>query len=71
MTTYLDDSSFEIENYYLPIEAYESALREAGFRDVAFHQLELAPDAATAGQGDYWAEFLKHPPAIMIDAIKV
>lgn len=70
MTTNLDDSSFEIENYYLPIEAYESALREAGFREVAFHQLELAPEAATAGQGDCWPEFLTHPPAIMIDAIK-
>ena len=68
-TIFLDDSSFEIENYYLPIDAYESALLQAGFRDVAFHQLELAPDAASPGQADYWTEMLKHPPAIMIDAV--
>jgi toxoflavin synthase len=69
-TIYFDDSSFEIENYYLPIEAHEVALREAGFRDVAFHQLSLAPDAAPTGDSGYWDEMLDHPPAIMIDAIK-
>ena len=69
-TIYLDDSSFEIENYYHPFEAYESALRDAGFRDVAFHHMTLPPDATKGEKRAYWEEFLSHPPGIMIDGIK-
>ncbi len=69
-TFHLDDSSFEIENYYLPLTAHESALHDAGFRDVAFHHLTLAPDLEAGDEGDYWADLLKDPPAIMIDGIK-
>ena len=67
-TIKLDDESIDIENYYLPNEAYASALEEAGFRDVAFHSLSLSPDAS--GASDYWAKMLNNPPAIMIEAIK-
>lgn len=69
-TFYLDDESIEVENYYMPIEEYESALRDAGFRDVAFHNLALVPDPQSGDEGDYWAEFFKYPLAIMIDGIK-
>ncbi len=70
-TIHLDEgTSFEIENYYLPIEAIQGALRNAGFRDIAVHPLTLAPDPAARDEGDYWAEFLAYPPAIMIDGIK-
>lgn len=69
-TLHLDDSSFEIENYYMPIEANESALHDAGFRDVAFHTLTLAPEPLAGDEGDYWADILKCPPAIMIDGVK-
>jgi toxoflavin synthase len=67
-TINLDDESIDIENYYLPNEAYASALEEAGFRDVAFHSLSLSPDAS--GASDYWAKMLDNPPAVMIEAIK-
>lgn len=70
-TIHLDDSSFEIENYYMPITAHESALRDAGFSDITFHQLTLAPDPQAGDEGDYWTDFLKYPPAIMIDGVKV
>jgi ubiquinone/menaquinone biosynthesis C-methylase UbiE len=69
-TINLDDSSFEIENYYLPIESFESALRDAGFRDVAFHKLTLEPSPQGVDEGDYWQDMLDYPPAIMIDGIK-
>jgi len=65
-----DETSFEIENYYLPVEALVGALREAGFRDVSVHPLTLAPDPAAGDEGDYWAEILACPPAIMIDGVK-
>jgi len=40
-TVHLDDCSFEIENYHLPIEAYESAFMEAGFSDFAVENYHL------------------------------
>jgi hypothetical protein len=64
------DTSFEIENYYLPVEALVGALREAGLRDVSVHPLTLAPDPAAGDDADYWAQFLDWPPAIMIDGVK-
>jgi ubiquinone/menaquinone biosynthesis C-methylase UbiE len=70
-TIYLDDSSsFEIENYYFPIAAYQQALEQAGFREVKFHPMQLSPDAAAADRDGHWNEFITHPPAVMIDAIK-
>jgi len=69
-TIYLDDSSFEIENYYFPNDAYQQALERAGFRDVKFHPMRLSPEAAAADRDGHWNEFLTHPPAVMIDAIK-
>jgi hypothetical protein len=69
-TIYLEDSFFEIENYYLPIAAYEEAFHAAGFRDFAVHPLELSPNPDGTDDRDYWAEFFKCPPAIMIDCAK-
>jgi len=42
-TVYLDDSSFKIENYYLPMKAYETAFIEAGFHDFKVHLPEVSP----------------------------
>lgn len=67
-TTYLNDGSIDIENYYLPNETYSSALQGAGFRDVAFHAPSLSP--AAAGGRVYWSYLLDNPPVIMIDAIQ-
>lgn len=59
--------TLDIENYYLPVSAYESAFREAGFREFAVHLPELAPPV----QGnDDWADFINQPPAILIECIK-
>ena len=70
ITFHLDDESIVIENYYLPITAHESALHDAGFRDVAFHTLTLDPHSQADDEGDYWEDILRYPPAIMIDGIK-
>jgi len=70
LTVFLDDSSLVIENYYLPIEAYESALGEAGFRDVVVHTPELAPAQDAGDEGDYWDDYLTHPPAIVIECVR-
>jgi len=69
-TIHLEDSSFDIENYYLPIAAYESAFLETGFRDFAVHPLELVPDPEAGDDRIFWEDFLKYPPAILIDCVK-
>lgn len=66
----LGDSSMEIENYYLPISAYESAFLEAGFRDFAVRPLELEPNPQGTDDRAYWADFLKNPIAILIECVK-
>jgi toxoflavin synthase len=65
-----DDTPLDIENYYLPIEAYESAFRDAGFRSFAVHRPELSPDAEADGDLSYWVDFLNYPIAILIDCVK-
>lgn len=69
-TIYLDDSTIEIENYHMPIAAHESALYDAGFRDVTFHNLTIASDPQAGEEENYWEDILRYPPAIMIDGIK-
>ncbi|MGD9645177.1 MAG: class I SAM-dependent methyltransferase [Pirellulales bacterium] len=68
---HLRDSTLDIENYYLPVSAYESALCEAGFRDVAVHRPELEPDPTGADDRAYWADLLAHPIAILIEAVRL
>lgn len=68
ITLLLEDSKLEIENYYLPSEAYDSALTEAGFRDITVHLPELSP--AAHDEPGYWDDLLTHPPFIVLDAVK-
>jgi len=70
LTLLLEGESIAIENYYLPHEAYASALSEAGFREITFHNVTLAPDPKAGDEGDYWDHFLQYPLMIMIDGIR-
>ena len=69
-TIHLEDSSFDIENYYLPLAAYESALRQAGFRDIKAHAMELAPRPDGIDDRGFWEDWLAEPPAILLDCVK-
>jgi SAM-dependent methyltransferase len=66
----LGDATLEVENYYLPISAYESAFREAGFRDFQVHPVELSPADDGVDDREYWAEFMRAPPAVMVECIR-
>ncbi|WP_372452883.1 class I SAM-dependent methyltransferase [Mycolicibacterium xanthum] len=70
ITLNLPDSSLEVRNYYLPIEAYASAFRGAGFHDFAVHipDLEPAPDAGD--EGDYWDYLLDNPFLVIMDCVR-
>jgi len=60
-----------IENYYLPADAIEAALHDAGIRNIEFHELVLSPNPQAADEGDYWADILKCPAGIMISGTKI
>lgn len=66
----LGDSTLDIQNYYLPVEAYQTALQSAGFRDFTVHTPELAPEAEAALGREFWKDFLEYPIAILIDCVK-
>jgi SAM-dependent methyltransferase len=65
-----DDTVLDIENYYLPIEAYESALRDAGFRNFAVHKAMLSPAPEGRDDRSYWADLLNYPVAVVFDCVK-
>ncbi len=57
-TFYLGDTTFSIENYYLPVANHERALRDAGFADIRWHAPRLAEEAAREFPADFWRPFL-------------
>lgn len=68
---HLDDGrAVEITNYHLGIDTHERALREAGFRAVAWHGPALAPGAAEGMPPGYWDEFLRHPPVVFLECTR-
>jgi ubiquinone/menaquinone biosynthesis C-methylase UbiE len=68
---HLDDGqSVEITNYHLAIATHERALREAGFREVAWHGPTLAPGAGDGHPPGYWDEFLQFPPVVFLECTR-
>ncbi|WP_099021639.1 class I SAM-dependent methyltransferase [Mycolicibacterium palauense] len=70
ITLNLAGSSLEVRNYYLPIEAYASAFREAGFHAFAVHIPDLQPVPEAASEGDYWDYLLDNPFLVIMDCVK-
>jgi SAM-dependent methyltransferase len=68
VTILLKDATLGIENYYLPITTYESALAEAGFRDFTVYSPELSP--APDSEPAYWDDLLKYPNFVLLDCVK-
>jgi toxoflavin synthase len=68
-TFYLEDSRFNIENYFLSVEVHEKALYAAGFRDVCWYPPMLSPEGDSTYGRDYWSPLLDHPPFIFIDCV--
>lgn len=67
---HLDDSDLEIENYYLPVSAYQDAFQDAGFCDFKIHPLVLGPHPDGDDDSRYWSDLINHPVAILIECIK-
>lgn len=69
-TYYLDDGSFDIENYLLDVSVHEAAFRSTGFRDVRWHRPMLSLDGIAAHGMDYWRCFMDTPPIVAIECLK-
>jgi toxoflavin synthase len=69
-TFFLDDGSFEIENYHLNQAIHEAAFRAAGFRKIEWHEPELSPQGEAEFGGEFWADFLSHSPITLIECVK-
>lgn len=69
-TLYTDGGDLEIENYYMPIEAYEQAFAAAGFRGFATHPLELSPHPQGIDDRAYWRDLLDNPIGIILEALR-
>lgn len=67
---YLEDSSFEIENYYLDAAIHEEEFRSAGFREVRWHPAQLSPEGAAAAAAGYWTDFLDYSPIALIECVR-
>jgi len=67
---FLEDDSFEIENYFLNVRIHEEAFRSAGFREIRWHGPLLSLDGEAAHGRDFWASFLNHSPVIFIECFK-
>ena len=68
-TIHNGDAAVELVDRYLPMDAYETALVQAGFRDVTVHMPEVAP-AARERDGSYWDDFLQYPTLVLIECVK-
>jgi ubiquinone/menaquinone biosynthesis C-methylase UbiE len=67
---FLEDGSFEIENYHLDRAAHEAAFRAAGFREVRWHAPPLSPEGEAALGRSFWTDFLASPPITFIECVK-
>jgi len=68
-TFHLEDGPFNIENYFLDVQAHNSALHDAGFREVRWHQPMLSPEGANSADPGHWATFLEHSPIAFIECV--
>lgn len=54
------------EVYYFPLDVYERALADAGFRDIRWPALRLSPAADLPAE--YWSDYLANPPVCGLEA---
>ena len=66
-TFFLEDGSFDIENYFLDVAVHEEMFCSAGFQKIRWHQPMLSPEGIAAHGIDYRRCFMEHPPIVGIE----
>jgi ubiquinone/menaquinone biosynthesis C-methylase UbiE len=67
---FLEDGTFEIENYGLSTAIHDDALREAGFRAVRWHAPRVSPEGRLIHGDAFWRTFLTAPPITILECVK-
>jgi ubiquinone/menaquinone biosynthesis C-methylase UbiE len=69
-TIFLENETFQFDNYHLDIATHEWALREAGLDGIEWHPLELSPAEASEPNKEYWDDFFVDPSVILLECRK-
>lgn len=69
-TIFLENETFQFDNYHLAIATHEWALREAGLEGVQWRSLELSPAEASGPNRAYWDDFFADPSVILMECRK-
>lgn len=67
---FLENGSFEIENYFLDQQIHENALRAAGFREIIWRAPRVSPEGEASFGRDFWKPFLDYPTVAFIECVK-
>jgi ubiquinone/menaquinone biosynthesis C-methylase UbiE len=67
-TFFNDGETFHVENYHLDPATHEWALKEAGLKEIRWHPMQLSPAEARGPARDYWNDFFRDPPVILLSA---
>ena len=66
-TIFLENETFQFDNYHLDIATHEWALREAGFAGIRWHSPRLAPAETNGPQREFWDDFFADPSVILLE----
>lgn len=66
----LGDAVMTLSAHYWSVDTVASALEEAGFTGIRKVRPELSEQGRTRYGGEYWEEFLRHPPAIFLEGLR-
>jgi ubiquinone/menaquinone biosynthesis C-methylase UbiE len=65
-----DGKKFQIENYYLSREIHAWAFAKAGFKNISWRSIKVAPEGIRKYGRAYWDDFKTYQPIVGIEAIK-
>ena len=60
---------FEIDNYFLPTDAYRSEFAKCGFASFDWVMPEVSPEGLEALAPGFWDGYLNSPPIVSFRAI--
>jgi SAM-dependent methyltransferase len=64
-----DDTTFELENYYLPTAVYQVEFAAAGFTSFDWVMPEASPEGLAAFSPGFWDAYLESPPIVSFAAM--
>jgi len=60
---------FDIDNYFLPTDAYRSEFARAGFASFDWVMPQVSPEGLEAFAPGFWDAYLDSPPIVSFTAI--